>query len=125
MPRQESSIKSHTRHLPSILFRFVPSCIHGRENAGHRQRPSVPIGSTEKEEEEDKDSLIVLQEPLHALLHSLLERRELEPSGRLHQAHQLLVRRRLSELTVRFGGVKLPYSNEEGNIGQVDELYGR
>lgn len=64
-------------------------------------------------------SLIVLQEPLHALLHGLLEGGELEASGRLHQTHQLLVRCGLPELTIRLGGVELIVFKRRGSRSAI------
>lgn len=67
-----------------------------------------------------KDSLVVLHEPLDRLVNRLLERSELERlrSSRVDEPQELLVRRRLSELSVRLGGVELFREGEKGVAGE-------
>ena len=132
-----SSQQNRTSEEPSHLGMTPVRAVLKRKEEGGRDQRSVSFETSlfllrEREiaSRGDGYSLVVLDEPGHGLVDSLLERSELERLDSLlvDEPEKLLVRCGLSELSVRLGGVELRMREAEGkreSASRTKELGGK
>ena len=136
------------QETPAYVRLILPSPLHllgdrasssgaadrGRGDAGSvigsRARPPFLLKGEQEAafgRKEKGNSLVVVDEPLDRLVDGLLEGGELERLDAglaVDQSEQLLVRRRLSELAVRLGRVKLDTQDRQKKSLEVSGSYG-